>query len=228
MLDDVRVAVMGEEMARLHDASQRAMSRIPPTSKSIKSDAINLLELLSDRDCLGMFHLPAAELAFLRGQCLELLDRFDELGYDDAPKLPVLIDWNLGNFSVAPTDRGFRLVGRWDYDWLRIDLAVLDFYFLSRLSSATGDRTLFHYGPHTLLDPRFASFLRAYRRVRPLARRDLELAREAYRFFVLHYVVRYGEHFFQPDVAGRLRGEAADCLRRLAGLDFEPLYALAG
>jgi hypothetical protein len=67
-----------------------------------------------------------------------------ESGYDDWPKMPVLIDWNLGNFSVEfdEEDRSrFRLFSRWDYDWFRIESRLLDFYFLSRVSSRTGDRS---------------------------------------------------------------------------------------
>ena len=118
-----------------------------------------------------------------------------ESGYDEWPKMPVLIDWNLGNFSVEfdRDDRSqFRLFSRWDYDWFRIESRLLDFYFLSRVSSRTGDRTSFTYGAHTLLEPRFRRFLRAYHAEYPLTPDEVLFLKEAYRFFLLNYVVREG------------------------------------
>ena len=57
-------------------------------------------------------------------------------------------------WPTAP-DGSFRLFSRWDYDWFRIEPRLLDFYFLSRVSSRTGDRTRFTYGAHTLVEPTF-------------------------------------------------------------------------
>ncbi len=76
--------------------------------------------------------------------------------------------------SSTPSDRStaaFPLFSRWDYDWFRIEPRLLDFYFLSRVSSRTGDRTRFTYGAHTLLEPRFRRFLRAYHAEFPLTPR---------------------------------------------------------
>ena len=49
----------------------------------------------------------------------------------------------IGQGGSAASDGTFRLYSRWDYDWFRIEPRLLDFYFLSRVSSKTGDRTLF-------------------------------------------------------------------------------------
>ena len=48
--------------------------------------------------------------------------------------------------------------------------------------------------------------------------------KEAYRFFILNYVLRVGEHFFRPDICQRLQHEAVEeYLPNLELADFEPL-----
>ena len=165
--DDVQN--LAEEMARFHQACREVARLVPPTSTSIKSDAIHLLDLLSDPATAAALPLrPAGRAASIQDHCERFLDQLDALGYDDWVKIPVLIDWNLGNFSVDYHGDRFRLYSRWDYDWFRMDPRTLDFYFLSRVSSRTGDRTVFTYGPHTFVEPRFQLFLAAYHRVYPL------------------------------------------------------------
>ena len=138
--------------------------------------------------------------------------------------IPVLVDWNLGNFGVRRGLRGFRLFRRWDYDWFRIAPRTLDFYFLEPRRERGGDRTHFSYGPGTLFEVRFGRFLRAYHALSPLRPEDLLFLREAYRFFLLNYVIRDGENFFQPELCERLRREAIDLhLPALAEADFELL-----
>jgi Ser/Thr protein kinase RdoA (MazF antagonist) len=218
---------LGEEMARFHQACREVVRLVPPTSTSIKSDAIHLLDLISDPATASRFPYRPDELTYLGGQCEQFLSRLDELGYDDWVKIPVLIDWNLGNFSVDYHGDRFRLYSRWDYDWFRMDPRTLDFYFLSRVSSRTGDRTVFTYGPHTLVEPRFQLFLAAYHRVYPLRENDVLFLREVYRFFILNYVVRQGDAFFQPDLALRLQREAVTaCLPAADELDLTPLLEI--
>jgi hypothetical protein len=153
-----------------------------------------------------------------------------ESGYDGWTKMPVLIDWNLGNFSVEfdPADHdAFTLFSRWDYDWFRIESRLLDFYFLSRVSSRTGDRTTFTYGAHTLLEPRFQTFLRAYHAVYPLTPPEVLFLKEAYRFFLLNYVIREGRHFFRYEFWQQLLHDAVDVhLPALDDLDLQPLVDL--
>lgn len=224
VLSDGQIAELGEEMALLHRDCADVARRIPLTSKSIKSDAIHLLDLLSDRHSSLKFRYDAQQKQYLRRQCHEFLEQLDRFGYDDWTKIPVLIDWNLGNFSVSMEQHQIRLFSRWDYDWFRIEPRLLDFYFLSRVSSATGDRTVFSYSPHTLLEPRFKRFLTAYHRIYPLNENELLFLREVYRFFILNYVVREGDNFFQPEYWRRLQNEAVSlCLPAAERLDLRPL-----
>jgi hypothetical protein len=62
--------------------------------------------------------------------------------------------------------------------------------------------------------------------VSPLHEGEVRFLREAYRFFVLNYVVRTGEHFFKGDLRLRLLREAVDIyLPELDRLDFDGLVA---
>jgi hypothetical protein len=224
ILDDQQVGNLAEEIARFHKACASIAPLVPLTSKSIKSDAIHLLELVSDRHAASRFSLDAVQLATVRQHTHEFLCRLEEIRYDYWPKMPVLIDWNLGNFSVEGDGERFRLYSRWDYDWFRIDARHLDFYFLSRVSSRTGDRTRFTYGAHTLLEPRFRRFLGVYHRIFPLGEDEVLFLKDAYRFFLLNYVVREGEHFFRRDIWQHLQQEVVDVhLPALDKLDLRPL-----
>ncbi|MEZ5258084.1 MAG: hypothetical protein R2705_14635 [Ilumatobacteraceae bacterium] len=147
----------------------------------------------------------------------------------------MLIDWNLGNFSVTydePTDRtanpaNFRLYSRWDYDWFRLEPRMLDFYFLSRVSSRTGDQTQWTYSWHTLFEPRFFRFLQAYHEVFPLTEAEIRFLPQAYKFFILNYVVREGARFFRPDLCSQFRRQAAHTyLPSFETMDVTPLLRL--
>ena len=227
ILSDGQIADLGEEMALLHRDCADVARKIPLSSKSIKSDAIHLLELLSDKHASKKFRYDATQLQFLRSHCHDFLEELERFGYDDWTKMPVLIDWNLGNFSVSMAKQQVRLFSRWDYDWFRIEPRLLDFYFLSRVASATGDRTVFSYSPHTLLEARFKHLLAAYHRIYPLNEHEILFLREFYRFFILNYVVREGDNFFQPEYWHRLQHEAVSlCLPAAARLDLRPLLAI--
>lgn len=224
VLDDRQIDNLAEEVADFHLACNRISRQVPLTSKSIKSDAIHLFDLLNDRHASARFGFDRAELAIVRRHCHDFLEALDNSGYDKWWKIPVLIDWNLGNFSVENVGDRFRLFSRWDYDWFRIDSRMLDFYFFSRVSSRTGDRTMFSYGPHTLLEPRFQRFLRAYHRVFPLREEDVLFLGEAYRFFILNYVIREGDNFFQHAIWQRLQKDAVTmALPAFERLDVRPL-----
>ncbi len=214
ILNDDDIECLAREMARFHIACADATSRasIPRTSTSIASDVVNLLDLASDRTASRTLQLDADSLGLLRKHANRFLLSLDDLGYADMARVPVFVDWNLGNFSVEPmggtgADR-FRLFSRWDYDWFRTDSVLLDFYFLSRVSSQTGDRTQFSYGVHTLGEPRFRRFLAAYHEVSPLTEADVEMIIETYRFFILHLVISVGDHFFRPDLWDTFRRDA--------------------
>ena len=223
-----QVRNLGREIAEFHLACTDIAPQIPAGSKTIKSDAIHLLELLESPFAPKNFDLPAESIGLLWRHTHRFLERLIEFGYDEWPKIPVLIDWNLGNFSVATHhDGSFRLFSRWDYDWFRIEPRLLDFYFLSRVSSKTGDRTQFTYGPHTLVEPTFIELLRAYRDVFPLTEGEVLFLPEVYRFFILNYVVREGARFFRPDLCRRFRSDAVRTyLPALDRLEVGPLAAL--
>jgi hypothetical protein len=219
---------LGREIAEFHLACTDLAPRIAGGSKTIKSDAIHLLDLLESPFAPRNFDLPPEAIGILWRHTHEFLERLVQLGYDEWAKIPVLIDWNLGNFSVAPAANGFRLLSRWDYDWFRIEPRTLDFYFLSRVSSSTGDRTRFTYGAHTLIEPSFLALVRAYREVFPLSREELHFLPEVYRFFILNYVVREGARFFRRDLCTTFRRDAVRTyLPAFDRLDFSPLFDLA-
>lgn len=208
VLTEDMIRNLGREMAEFHLACADLAPQIPGGSKTIKSDAIHLLDLLESPFAPRNFDLPPEAIGLLWRHTHEFLERLVELGYDEWTKMPVLIDWNLGNFSVKPVDGGFRLFSRWDYDWFRIEPRMLDFYFLSRVSSSTGDRTRFTYGAHTLVEPSFLAFIDSYTDVYPMSREELEFLPEVYRFFILNYVVREGARFFRSDLCAQFRRDA--------------------
>jgi len=224
-----QVRNLGREMAEFHLACTDIAPSIPSGSKTIKSDAIHLLELLESPFGPRNFELPPEAMGVLWRHTHGFLQRLIDVGYDEWPKIPVLIDWNLGNFSVDTRDDGtFRLFSRWDYDWFRIEPRLLDFYFLSRVSSSTGDRTRFTYGPHTLVEPTFLELLRSYRAVFPMSDDEVMFLPEVYRFFILNYVVREGARFFRKDLCRQFRNDAVRTyLPALDHLDATPLRTTA-
>lgn len=231
ILTEAQIDCLAQEMAQFHDASAALAPSIPPTSNSVKLNAIDLLDQLASPFAPRNFDLPPEAVGVLWRHTHEFLMGLHAVHYDEWPRLPVLVDWNLGNFSVAfePGGERFRLYSRWDYDWFRVDSRLLDFYFLSRVSSRTGDRTHFTYASHTLTEPRFVRFVRAYHEVSPLTEQDVRFLPEVYRFFLLNYVVRQGARFFRPDLCRRFRRDTARTyLRELGSLDLRPLLRAVG
>jgi hypothetical protein len=226
VLAESQVRTLGREIAEFHLACSDVATHLPSASKTVKSDAIHLLDLLESPFASRNFGLPAEAIGVLWKHCHTFLEQLIRFGYDEWPKIPVLIDWNLGNFSVDLRDDGsFRLFSRWDYDWFRIEPRLLDFYFLSRVSSRTGDRTRFTYGPHTLVESTFLALLAAYREVFPLSREEVVFLPEVYRFFILNYVVREGAAFFRPDLCAEFRRSAyRTWLPALDTLDLSALH----
>jgi hypothetical protein len=113
--------------------------------------------------------------------------------------------WNIGNFSV--TGEG-KLYSRWDYDWFRVAPRMLDFYFFSRVVSDIGDRTVFSYMPDPLMEDRFLFFMKEYHKTYPLTEIEIRFIKEAYRFFILNYVIKDGRYFFHEMYANKLQKEA--------------------
>ncbi len=143
----------------------------------------------------------------IKKQSALFLENCEKINADAFHKIPVFVDWNIGNFSVSPS---FRLYSRWDYDWFRMDSRMLDFYFLSRVVSDIGDRTVFSYYIGPLMEKRFLLFLTAYHEVYPLEEKEILFLKEAYRFFILNYVIKDGRYFFHEIFASKLQKEAYD------------------
>lgn len=223
-LTDSMVIALGKEMARLHLASAKAAKELAPTWKSVGSDVATLFDFLGNKAWRAERDFPDEFERSLRDQCEQFLSNAAALGYHSMQRIPVLIDWNIGNFSVGFDGRGFKLFSRWDYDWFRIEPRIFDFYFCARVVRNEGDQSVFSYLASPLTEARFSMFLRAYHQVYPLEENDILMLKEAYRFFILNYVIRSGEHFFRPSICERLQREAtATYLPSLEDLDLRPL-----
>ncbi|HEX2730015.1 MAG TPA: hypothetical protein VHM70_00360 [Polyangiaceae bacterium] len=224
MLNDAFVDALAGEMAAFHRASAIAARRMNPSWKSLGSDIAALYDLLGRREWLAQrgFGVEAGDL--LRAQCETWLNNAEALGYHQLQKIPVLVDWNIGNFSVGFDGDGFKFFSRWDYDWFRIEPRLLDFYFCARVVRSEGDKTIFTYSADPLFEPAFKRFLRSYHRQFPLEENEVLFLKEAYRFFLLNYVVRSGEHFFQTGYCEKLQREVVEQhLPNLDALDFRRL-----
>ena len=102
----------------------------------------------------------------------------------------------------------FKFFSRWDYDWFRMSSRMLDFYFISRVVSDIGDRTVFTYNIGPLMEERFILFLKSYHQHFPLKAVEIRFLKEVYRFFILNYVIKDGRYFFHEIFATKLQQEA--------------------
>ena len=213
-------------MAEFHLACTDIAAAIPAPSKTIKSDAIHLLDLLESPFATRNFALPPESIGVLWQHTHHFLERLVELGYDDWPKIPVLIDWNLGNFSVRP-----RPTARSDCSAGGTTTGSGSSRGCSTSTSSRGSPAApatapsSPTAPHTLTEPSFLAFLEAYSRRVPAERRtSRSFLPEVYRFFILNYVVREGSRFFRADLCTKFRGDAVRTyLPALDTLDVTPL-----
>jgi len=228
IITDDDITFLAREIASFHKACAQSSSSLPPTSNSVKGDAIHLLEQLSNEFAPSNFDLRTSDIEYLRTSTHNFLAHLENIHFDEWKKIPILVDWNLGNFSVVnDSQHGHRLFTRWDYDWFRIDTRMLDFYFLSRAASHTGDKTQFSYSPHTLTEPRFISFVKAYHEVYSLSVEEVKFLPSAYQFFILNYVIREGAKFFRSDLSTRFRKDAVRTyLPMLDSLDISELIQI--
>jgi len=201
-LQPEQIVRLGEEFASFHLACSRIAHSLPPSSKTLKSDLYQLMDGLGTPSGLD---LPTVYFPVIREQCDLFLEHSDLLRVDKLPKLPVFVDWNLGNFSVNAEN---GLYSRWDYDWFRMASRMMDFYFFSRIVSERGDCTAFSYDVSPMMEDRFLLFLKAYHAIYPLTELEIRFLPEAYRFFILNYVIKDGRYFFQESFASRLQQEA--------------------
>lgn len=223
-LSDGQVTALGRELATFHRESARVAGYMDGSWKSTGSDIARLYDLLGTPEFQQARHLDESGADMVRRHCDTYLERAGALGYHRMLRIPVLVDWNITNFSVGLDLDGFKFFSRWDYDWFRLEPRVMDFYFCARVVRDEGDTSVFSYTADPYLEPRFMAFLRAYHDVYPLTEAELRYIPEAYRFFLLNYVLREGEHFFRPQICSRLQREAISFyLPALDSWDFEPL-----
>lgn len=203
-LEEDQIIKLGEQVALFHKACHNIRNTLPPSSKTLKVDMDYLLRIL-ETDYGRYEH--RMHLDIIKSQIEIFNENSDQLNANTFEKIPVFIDWNIGNFSVSSS---FKLYSRWDYDWFRMSSRTLDFYFLSRVVSDIGDKTVFSYNITPLMESRFLLFLKAYHEVYPLKEDEIVFLKEAYRFFILNYVIKDGRHFFHEIFATKLQKEAYD------------------
>ncbi|MEC7379189.1 MAG: hypothetical protein VX886_03280 [Pseudomonadota bacterium] len=223
-LQPTQIEALGRRLAEFHRACTSLTNILPDWSKTLRRDMTDLALWLKEPE--GQFH-HRGRIAVIQQQ-MDLFERNTEaLGAHAWQPIPVFIDWNIGNFSVT---RELQFFSRWDYDWFRMSSRGFDFYFFSRVCSRAGDRSVFSYDLDTLLEDGFARFLAAYHEVYPITREELEFVLEAYRFFILNYVVKHGRYFFQDVYASKLEREAFTRYfpQLQQGLDVERLAKACG
>ncbi|HKK76882.1 MAG TPA: hypothetical protein VJ953_17530 [Saprospiraceae bacterium] len=214
-LEEKHIVKLGQEFARFHKTCDNIKNPLPKSTKTLRSDLHHLQEILDTE--MGRF-MHGRNEEVIRSQIDTFLENQEAMGALDFPKIPVFVDWNIGNFSV--TNAG-KLYTRWDYDWFRISSRILDFYFLSRIVSDIGDRTVFSYNADTMMEDRFILFLKEYHAVYPLSENEIRFLKEAYRFFILNYVIKDGRYFFHEIYAIKLQKEAYESYFPRIDKDFD-------
>ncbi len=203
-LDEKLIRKLGRELARFHIACTNVSNQLPSASKSLATDINQLMNTAES----GMLKLSESHKKLVLKQSETFLENTEIIKYNSLfETIPVFVDWNIGNFSI--TSDG-KLYSRWDYDWFRMASRVMDFYFFSRVVSDAGDRTVFSYLVNPLMEERFLIFLKEYHRIFPLSEPEVRFIKEAYRFFILNYVIKDGPYFFRQVYSSKLMQEAFD------------------
>ncbi|MEX0844304.1 MAG: hypothetical protein WD022_03445 [Balneolaceae bacterium] len=210
-LNEDQIQKLAGEFARFHKACHTIRNTLPSSSKTLQVDINHLLEILETD--YGK-HEYRMHLDLIKKHSHRFLEYTEKLNPKDLATIPVFVDWNIGNFSVTPQ---FKLFSRWDYDWFRMSSRMIDFYFFARITSDIGDRADFSYDIDPVMQDRFKIFLKAYHQEYPLTETEIRFLKEAYRFFILNYVVKYGKYFFHDIIATKLQREAYE--RYLPQLD---------
>ncbi|WEA00984.1 hypothetical protein [Mucilaginibacter sp. SJ] len=214
-LDENHIKKLGQQVGKFHKACSRVKNVLPKSSKTLRTDIWALqqqIETSPKQFGTGM------QADFLKYHCETFLKNRSKYNMSSFEIIPVFIDWNIGNFSVTPD---LELYSRWDYDWFRMSYRLLDFYFFSRVVSDIGDRTVFSYVINTMMEDRFIIFLKEYHKVNPLTADEIRFLKEAYRFFILNYVIKDGKHFFSEQYAKKLQAEAFDIYLPSVDRDFD-------
>jgi hypothetical protein len=203
-LEEAQIVKLAVQIALFHKACHNTRNTLPKSSKTLRTDIDHLLRIIETED--GKFE-HRMHLDEIKEQSALFIQNTQILKSPEFDKIPVFVDWNIGNFSVTSS---MRLFSRWDYDWFRMGSRMLDFYFLSRVVSDIGDKTVFSYYINPLMEDRFLFFLKAYHKVYPLMEEEIRFLKEAYRFFILNYVIKDGRFFFHELFAIKLQKEAYD------------------
>lgn len=203
-LDEKQIRKLGRELARFHRACTNVCNQLPKPSKTVVTDIHNLMKSVNKNE----IKMCENHKTMVLKHCELFLSKADKTNYvTEFETIPVFIDWNIGNFSITGDGKFYS---RWDYDWFRMSSRVMDFYFFSRVVSDVGDRTVFSYLVNTLMEDRFMVFLKEYHRIFPLTEPEVNFIIEAYRFFILNYVIKDGPYFFRETYSNKLIKEAYD------------------
>jgi Ser/Thr protein kinase RdoA (MazF antagonist) len=214
-LEEAHIVKLGREFAHFHKICDQIKNPLPKSTKTLRSDLHHLRAILDTE--MGRF-MHGAHESIIREQIDRFLEQQEQLDALNFSKIPVFVDWNIGNFSV--TNAG-KLYTRWDYDWFRMSSRMMDFYFLSRIVSEVGDRTVFTYNVDTMMEERFILFLKEYHAIYPLSENEIRFLKEAYRFFILNYVIKDGRYFFHEIYASKLQKEAYESYFPRIDKDFD-------
>lgn len=214
-LDDNLIRSLGRQVGKFHLACSRVRNVLPRSSKTLRTDINTLLEQLDTNE--KKFG-TRQQVELLKNHCEIFLKNRNKCNAGSFEIIPVFIDWNIGNFSVV---NKHELYSRWDYDWFRMSSRILDFYFFSRVVSDAGDRTVFSYLIGPMMEDRFLLFLSEYHKVNPLIADEIRFLKEAYRFFILNYVVKNGHYFFNEPYARKLQTEALEIYLPSVDRDFD-------
>ncbi len=201
-LSENQIRVLGQQIGKFHKACSRVRNVLPKSSKTLSTDINSLIKLLGNKRKTAF---EAGQGEYLKYHCEQFLKNRLLYKADKFETIPVFIDWNIGNFSVTST---LKLYSRWDYDWFRMSSRMMDFYFFSRVVSDIGDRTVFSYLVDPMMEDRFILFLEEYHKVNPLTANEIRFLKEVYRFFILNYVIKDGNYFFNEQYAQKLQTEA--------------------
>ena len=202
ILNEEQIKKLGVQFALFHKASYTIRNTLPKSTKTLNYDIDQLLNTLDTEEGKYEYGYNIDNIKW-QSELFKLNTQAREI--QTLPRIPVFVDWNSGNFSVT---HAFKLYSRWDYDWFRTSSRMLDFYFFARLVSSVGDKTVFSYNVEPLLEDRFKLFLKSYHEVYPLTEIEVRLLKEAYRFFILNYVIKDGRYFFHEIYASKLQQEA--------------------
>jgi hypothetical protein len=203
ILSEKDIVNLGKEFAYFHKACDTVKNTLPKSSKTLESD-IESFKIYLESNSGQIEYGEQVEL--ITQHCDAFLNNFKANKGHKLSKIPVFVDWNIGNFSL---ERG-RFYSRWDYDWFRVCTRMMDFYFISRVVSDVGDRTVFTYNMDPLEGERFVLFLQTYHKIFPFQDNEIILLKEMYRLFLLNYVLRFGKYFFSNTFAFKLQQEVLD------------------